>query len=1119
VKVSHFISLYAEDSLLHTLQAQLSLPENRKVFIKGLCGSADAVLVSALYTHTPQTILVVLDEREEAEFFKQDMYQLLGDTKVLFFPSSSKRPYHYEEINNANVLQRAETLSVLAAHPHEAFLVVTYSEALAEKVINKKSLSANTYQITVGSKPGLNLVAELLSEYQFERTDFVYEPGQYAVRGGIIDVFSYSADLPFRIEFYGDEVESIRTFHPETQLSVDARKSISLVPDVQTRFGNEDRVPLVEFLPKNIPIWVQDYSGMTERIDIVYDKALKAYNESTQGEGINILRKPETLFETAKTFKITIEGKQIIEFGYKAKLKSHLVFDWVCSEQTKFAKNFDSLSKNLLEHQLKGYQNILCSDNPKQLERLQTIFLETNKEVTFAPLYVALRGGFEDHILKLVVYTDHQIFERFLRYKQKERFSKSKSMTLRELKSLQPGDYVTHIDYGVGRFAGLQQVEVNAKMQEAITLIFRDNDVLTVSVHSLHKISKYSGQEGQVPSLSKIGSGEWETKKRKVKSKVRDIAKELIGLYAKRKLSPGFKYSPDSYLQAELESSFLYEDTVDQAKACVDTKADMEKSYPMDRLVCGDVGFGKTEVAIRAAFKAATDGKQVAVLVPTTILAKQHWKSFRDRLGKFPVTIDYISRARTAKEISKILADTAAGKIDILIGTHRIVSKDVQFKSLGLMVIDEEQKFGVKTKDRLKELRYNVDCLTLTATPIPRTLQFSLMSARDLSIINTPPANRQPVTTEIHIYEEAFIRDAIVAELKRGGQVFFIHNRINELEEQAAVIKRLVPDAKIAILHGQTEDTQKENVMDKFENGDYDILLSTSIIESGIDIPNANTMIINRAHMFGLSDLHQMRGRVGRSNKKAYAFMLCPPVHLLTNEARKRLRTLEEFSDLGDGFKVAMRDLDIRGAGDLLGAEQSGFINDLGFEAYHKILDEAVSDLKETEFRELFQTELNEKALLVECNIETDLELLIPDTYVTSISERLSLYSQLDNLKDETGLSAFRNEVADRFGPIPPAVDELIRTVHLRWLAQRAGFERLQLKNGILRGFFVPAEREVYFQGETFGKILNWVQQHSKRSRLKDSKGKLSIIIDSVSDVAQGITLLEQILAPIATLA
>jgi len=1113
VKVSHFIGLYAEDSLLQTLQAQLLLPENRKVFIKGLAGSADAVVVSALYTHTPQTMLIVLATRDEAGFFQQDMSQLLGDSKVLFFPASAKRPYNYEEVDNANVLQRAETLSVLAARVNDFFVIVTYAEALAEKVINKQSLSANTYQISVGSKPGLNFLGELLSEYAFERSDFVYEPGQFAIRGGIVDVFSYSADLPFRIEFFGDEVESIRTFHPETQLSVESRQSIALVPDVQTRFGTEDRVPLVDFLPTNTGIWVKDYSSMTEAIDLVYEKALKAWTDATQGEGINVLKKPDTLFETAKTFKATIEGKQIIEFGHKAKLKSHLVFDWVCSAQTSFNKEFDLLSKNLYEHQIAGYENILCSDNPKQLERLQTIFYETNKEVKFEPLYVALHEGFEDHILKKVVYTDHQIFERFLRYKQKERFSKSKSMTIRELRSLQPGDYVTHIDYGVGRFAGLQQVEVNGKMQEAITLIFRDNDVLTVSVHALHKISKYSGQEGQTPNLSKIGSGEWENKKKKVKSKVRDIAKELIGLYAKRKLSPGFRYSPDSYLQAELESSFLYEDTPDQAKACVDTKADMEKSYPMDRLVCGDVGFGKTEVAIRAAFKAATDGKQVAVLVPTTILAKQHWKSFRDRLGKFPVTIEYISRARTTKEISKILADTAAGKIDILIGTHRIVSKDVQFKSLGLMVIDEEQKFGVKVKDRLKELRFNVDCLTLTATPIPRTLQFSLMSARDLSIINTPPANRQPVTTEIHIYDEAFIRDAIVAELKRGGQVFFIHNRISELDSQAAVIKRLVPDAKIAILHGQTEDTQKENIMDKFENGDYDILLSTSIIESGIDIPNSNTIIINRAHMFGLSDLHQMRGRVGRSNKKAYAFMLCPPVHLLTNEARKRLRTLEEFSDLGDGFKVAMRDLDIRGAGDLLGAEQSGFINDLGFEAYHKILDEAVSELKETEFRELFQTELNEKALLVECNIETDLELLIPDTYVTSISERLSLYSQLDNLKDETALAAFRNEVADRFGPIPPVVDELIRTVHLRWLAQRAGFERLQLKNGGMKGYFVPAEREVYFQGETFGKIINWVQNHSKTSRLKDNKGKLSLIIEHVPDISSGINLLEKLLA------
>ncbi len=713
----------------------------------------------------------------------------------------------------------------------------------------------------------------------------------------------------------------------------------------------------------------------------------------------------------------------------------------------------------------------------------------------------------------MAVFTDHQIFDRFHRSKAKEKFSKTKALTLKELKTLQPGDFVTHIDYGIGRFVGLQKVENGGRMQEAVRLVFRDDDSLFVSIHGLHKISKYSGKEGGPPALSKLGTGEWEAKKSKVSKKVKDIAKELISLYAKRKASPGFAFSPDSYLQAELESSFIYEDTPDQAKATADTKADMEKPHPMDRLVCGDVGFGKTEVAIRAAFKAVADSRQVAVLVPTTILAMQHYKTFKERLGKLPCTVDYINRFKSDKEIKETLAKVADGRVDILIGTHRLAGKDVVFKKMGLMIVDEEQKFGVKTKERLKEMRVNVDCLTLTATPIPRTLQFSLMGARDLSIIATPPPNRQPVTTELRVFEETFVRDAVRAELKRGGQVYFVHNRVGDIESMANTILRLVPDARIGIAHGQMDGGKLENVMLKFIEGEFDVLVSTNIIESGLDIPNANTIIINRAHMFGLSDLHQMRGRVGRSNRKAYCFLVTPPISLLTADARKRMQTLEEFSELGDGFRVAMRDLDIRGAGDMLGSEQSGFITDMGFDAYHKILDEAIQDLKETEFKELFKDELDKKALVQECVIETDYELMIPDKYISNISERLELYNRLDNIKNEIELEAYQLALADRFGPLPANVLDLIKTVRLRWLAEKAGFEKLALKDGSLRGTFTGEENKSYFESDTFGAVLRYAQNHPKTARLKEQTKKLVLNISDVKNVKQAITVLEKVLA------
>lgn len=1111
MKVKDFLSRFAEHPQVVYLEGQLAAPDLRKVHLKGLKGSLDTILLAALYSRKPKTTLLVAHDEEEAAYLVNDLQQLLGEGKVLYFPATFKSAYQFESVDNANVLQRAETLSVLQADWKQAYIIVTYGKGLAEKVINPISLQKNTFPIKQGDRIGMEMLIDLLAEYDFERSDFVYEAGQFAVRGGIVDVYSYSADLPYRLEFFGDEVESIRTFHPETQLSIDTKGQVSIIPDIQHRLNGEDRVPLTEFLPAHTPIWVQDWETAVEDIDFIYEKAEKAFHEQVGQTDIVLIKRPELLYESAKTFKEHIKDLPLIEIGKKSRLKAQLTLDWEAGTQPSIHKDFDLLASQINSQSQKGWLPIISSDNPKQLERLQTIFLEMKGDVQFEPLYIALRGGFEDPFTETALWTDHQIFDRYFRYKAKEKFTKARSMTLRELRTLQAGDFVTHMDYGVGRFAGLQQVEVEGKMQEAIRLIFRDDDVLTVSVHSLHKISKYSGQEGITPTLSKLGSGEWEAKKSRVKKKVRDIATELIALYAKRRLSPGFAFGRDNFMQIELESSFLYEDTPDQAKATTDVKADMEKPYPMDRLVCGDVGFGKTEVAIRAAFKAASDSKQVAVLVPTTILAKQHYKNFRDRLAKFPVKIDYLSRARSTKEVKQILADIKEGKIDILIGTHRLVSKDVDFKNLGLMVVDEEQKFGVKVKDRLKEMRLNVDCLTLTATPIPRTLQFSLMGSRDLSVINTPPPNRQPVDTQLRMYTEETIRDAIRAELKRGGQVFFIHNLIDELPAMAGTIQRLVPECKIGIIHGQIEDTAKENVMDRFENGDYDVLLSTSIVESGIDIPNANTIIINRAHLFGLSDLHQMRGRVGRSNRKAYCILLAPARHLLPEQARKRLKTLEEFSDLGDGFKVAMRDLDIRGAGELLGAEQSGFVNDLGFEAYHKILDEAVAEIKETEFRDMFQAELDAKALQLDCTVETDLEIIIPDNYVTSISERLRLYSQLDNIKEEGMLQAFEQEIADRFGPLPKSVIDLINTVRLRWLAEQAGIERLQLKNGTFKGSFLSAKQGAKWQSDVFAKIIQWIQKNANLAKLTDAKGKLTLTIQHVRNIDTALLILSEI--------
>ena len=1112
-----FLSIYQSDPIFQTLAHQLSAGAPFQLQVKGLSGSLDMVLMAAYFAQQGGFHLVIAQDKEEAAYLNSDLQNLLGNLDQGIFPSSYKRPYQYEEVDNANVLQRAELLNQLLESKGSSRIVITYPEALYEKVINKRSLVENTFTARVGEAVDMEFVTEILSTYDFERTDFVYEPGQYAIRGGILDVFSFSNEFPYRLELVGKEIESIRTFDPETQLSLQSVPFISLIPNVQTRLLQEVRQSFLSFLPEKAILWIKDYQLTLDVMDECYQKAAQAFGQmagSTKKEALVL--QPEQLFEQGADFVEAAKKFSIVEFGRQFYLKKATKVSWESQPQPSFNKNFDLLVANLGDNEKTGFLNLIVAENEKQIDRLQGIFQELDPTLQVQSLLLSLREGFVDKQAKLVCYTDHQLFERFHRYKSKSKSTASKALTLKEIKALHPGDYVVHVDYGVGRFAGLEKVDVSGNMQEAVRLIFRDDDLLYVNIHSLHKISKYSGQEGQAPSMSKLGSPDWDNKKARVKKQVKDIAKDLIALYAKRRSAPGFAFSRDSVLQVELESSFLYEDTPDQAASTADVKADMEKSYPMDRLVCGDVGFGKTEVAIRAAFKAVNDRKQVAILVPTTILAMQHYQTLSERLENFPVKVDYLNRFRSAKDIKAIKEQVTSGEIDILIGTHKIVSKDIEFKDLGLLIIDEEQKFGVKVKDQLKNLRVNVDVLTLTATPIPRTLHFSLMGARDLSVIATPPPNRQPVTTEVQTFEEEVIRDAVSYELRRGGQVFFVHNRVGEIDSIANLILKLVPDARVIGAHGQMDGDKLEKIMVDFINHQYDVLVSTNIIESGLDIPNANTILINRAHMFGLSDLHQMRGRVGRSNKKAFCYLLTSPLSGLTAEARKRLQTLEEFSDLGDGFKVAMKDLDIRGAGNLLGAEQSGFITDLGFEMYHKILDEAVQELKENEFAALFEEDLKGKVsvLVQDCTIETDLELLIPESYVSNISERLGLYSKLDGLEKEEELDQFGQMLQDRFGPAPQAVQDLMETVRLRWQAEELGIEKLVLKASQMKCYLLPSSKESFYNSSVFGNMMKFAQQHPKSCKIKEHKNRLILSVDQVLSIQKAQHLLREMKIP-----
>lgn len=1094
--------------------------ETGSVFLNGLKGSAPVLFAAGITSENKSVNLFILNDREEAAYFYNDLCRLLGDEDVFFFPSSYKRSIIgnvNQKIEPANIILRTEVLNKLSENQQNT-IIIAYPDSLIEKVVSKQKLKDNTLQLSVGEDISIDFINEVLVEYKFERVDFVYEPGQYSIRGSLVDIFSYSGDYPYRIDFFGDEVESIRTFDIVNQLSKAKLEKIAIVPDIQNRIEREEKVSFFDFISNNTTIWLKDAKFVIERIGHLYENSLKSVIENNNLESKDELN---NLIINETTFSNSIDSFTKIEFGvhnyYKPDLE--LVFD--NSLQPDFNKNFDLLAENLFSYAEKGYTNLILSENQNQIDRITAIFEteEFSELAFFEPLTTIIHEGFVDHDLMICCYTDHQIFGKYHKFhlKTSNAFTGKEALSLKEINDLKAGDYVVHTDHGIGVFGGLQKVDVNGKMQEAIRLVYRDNDVIFVSIHSLHRISKYKGKDSIAPKVHKLGSGVWQRQKGKAKSKVKDIAKELIALYAKRKAERGFSFTSDSYLQHELESSFIYEDTPDQYKATNDVKADMEAITPMDRLVCGDVGFGKTEVAIRAAFKAVTDNKQVAVLVPTTILALQHYKTFSERLKDFPCTVDYISRLKRTKDQRATLKNLSEGKLDILIGTHRLIGKDIGFKDLGLLIIDEEQKFGVSVKEKLKQLKLNVDTLTLTATPIPRTLQFSLMGARDLSIIKTPPPNRYPIITEVHTFNEDVIKEAINYEIDRNGQVFFINNQIQNILEIEVLINRLCPHVKTAVAHGRMDGPKLEKIMLDFINEEYGVLIATSIIESGLDIPNANTIIINNAHHFGLSDLHQLRGRVGRSNKKAFAYMLAPPLNILTPEARRRLQAIENFAELGSGFNISLQDLDIRGAGNLLGGEQSGFISDIGFETYQRILDEALLELRENEYKELFkehddnQKAVNDKNIrfVTDCNIDTDMELLFPENYIENISERISLYRKLDNIKNEEELSEFANQLNDRFGKIPEKSRDLLDVVRLRWKAIKLGIEKIIIKSGKMICYFVSDQESSYYQSPVWQAVLFYLQKNPKRCRMKESNNKLALTFDKVDTVKKANKTLE----------
>ncbi|WP_367177696.1 transcription-repair coupling factor [Hydrotalea sp.] len=1084
----------------------------QKIYLSELYGSSPECIISALYQHAQlekYNHLIVLNDAEDAAYFLNAIESLTNALDVFYFPSSFKVRKNFRLLNASHVMLRTEMLTRLSAGGNKK-IIVTYPEALAEKVVQSKTLNNNTISIKTNDTIQPDSLMELLVMYGFVHTDFVYEPGQFALRGGILDIYSYGNEKPYRIELFGNEVDSIRIFDPETQLSERKLLQVSIIPNIETQFDEGEKISLFDFLNENTLFWLKDWDVILNKLEVHEEELGQFLQKNNDDAFVQEVDEDDTKilksiglndFTPAATITRQIQYRHIIEFGYAPHFATTTI-PFKTEAQPSFNRQFNLLMQNLSAFETEGYTIYIFSDQTKQLERLHSIFSDLSSKIKFVPVPISIHEGFIDHELKVVCYTDHQIFQRYHKYKIKQAYSKSKALTLKILRELQPGDYVTHIDHGVGTFSGLQKIEVNGKWQEAVRIIYKDNDILYVNINSLHKISKFTGKEGTIPKINKLGSDVWNKLKEKTKTKVKELAFDLISLYAERKVRQGFEHSPDNYLNTELEASFIYEDTPDQSKVTADVKKDMEGASPMDRLVCGDVGFGKTEVAIRAAFKSCVDGKQAAVLVPTTILAFQHYKTFKERLKDFPVTIDFINRFKSSKEKKETLQRVAEGKVDILIGTHAILSKDVQFKDLGLLVIDEEQKFGVGHKEKLKTLKTNVDCLTLTATPIPRTLQFSLMGARDLSVINTPPPNRQPIQTEVHVFDQDFIRDAIYFETERGGQVFFIHNRVQGLSEMTALIQASCPDLSIGYAHGQLEGHELEKRILDFIDKKYDVLVCTNIVESGVDIPNVNTIIINNAYHFGLSDLHQLRGRVGRSNKKAFCYLLAPPMATLPTDSRKRLQTLEQFSDLGSGFQIAMRDLDIRGAGNMLGGEQSGFMAEIGFEMYQKILDEAMRELKRSNFKDLFKEEIAQQDDYVsDCTIDTDLEILIPDDYVSNITERLSLYTRLDNCETEADLTAFKTEMEDRFGNLPSQVTDLFDTVRARWAGVALGFEKMTLKDNVLRCYFINKPESPYFESELFKNILNYLQIGTNKARLKQAGKNFLLVVDDVNSM------------------
>ncbi len=1111
MNLTSLLNAFSASPRLNQLSDRLSFASSEKIYLKNLYGSSSEFVAASVFMHERLkefNHVFILNDAEEAAYFHNTLENLTNALNIFYYPGSFKSRKNFEALNTSHIMLRTEALTRFAQPTGaRSGMIITYPEAIFEKVVLPRSLSENIIQISTNDALDIDALLNKLINQGFERTDFVYEPGHFAVRGGILDIYSFGNEKPYRIELFGNDVDSIRLFNPETQLSERKLLQVSIIPNVESQFVSEEKISFFDFLPNNTIYWLKDWDVIEEAIKKQWEDLEEFITKKNTSITLEEPYTSETQvwkdvnkedFIPGEDINLHLQNSNLIEMGYQPHFATFEI-EFSTKTQPSFNRNFELLIEDLKSYEKKQYNIYLFSDQGKQLERLNSIFTDLNTEIQFTPIGKSIHQGFIDDDLKVVCYTDHQIFQRYHKYKVKQAFNKSKALTLKALKELQPGDYVTHIDHGVGVYSGLQKLEVNGNVQEAVRIIYQNQDILYVNINSLHKISKYTGKDGTVPKINKLGSDAWNRLKEKTKAKVKEIAFDLIKLYAERKAQQGFAFSPDNYMNTELEASFIYEDTPDQSKATADVKRDMENSAPMDRLICGDVGFGKTEIAIRAAFKAVVDGKQAAVLVPTTILAYQHYKTFAERLEEFPVKVDYLNRFKSSKEKKETLHQLSEGKTDIIIGTHALLGKDVKFKDLGIMIVDEEQKFGVGHKEKLKTIKTTVDSLTLTATPIPRTLQFSLMGARDLSIINTPPPNRQPIQTEVHTFNQDFIRDAIYFEAERGGQVFFIFNRIQGVKEMSALLQNLCPDLSISYAHGQMDGKELEGKIIDFIKRKYDVLVCTNIVESGVDIPNVNTIIINNAHHFGLSDLHQLRGRVGRSNKKAFCYLIAPPMSTLPADSRKRLQTLEQFSDLGSGFQIAMRDLDIRGAGNLLGGEQSGFMADIGFEMYQKILEEAIKELKRNRFKELFKDEISlQDNFVTDCTIDSDLEILIPDEYVESISERLSLYTRLDSLETEQELKDFYKELTDRFGLPPRQVDDLFAVVRSRKNGINIGFEKIILKDKKMRCYFINKNNSPYFESILFNNILQYLQTGTNKARLKQIGTNFLLIVDDI---------------------